>query len=68
MFFIPYDNWKTLSFLYKFAVTQRFGETVMFLCSLKQVFWKKSAFYIRYLHNEITMLLITKVRNKVSPS
>ena len=33
-------------FLYKFIVTQRFGETAMFLCSLKLVFWKKSAFYI----------------------
>ena len=30
----------------------------MLLSSLKQVFWKKSAFYIRYLHNNITMLLI----------
>ena len=33
-------------FLYKFIVTQRFGET-MLLYSLKQVFWKKSEFYIR---------------------
>ena len=31
-------------FLYKFIVTQKFGETAMLLCSLKQVFWKKSAF------------------------
>ena len=31
-------------FLYKFIVTQRFVETAMLLCSLKQVFWKKSAF------------------------
>ena len=31
---------------------------VVLLSSLKQVFWKKSAFYILYLHNNITMLLI----------
>ena len=38
-------------FLYKFIITQRFGETAMLLCSLKQVSCKKSAIYIRYLHN-----------------
>ena len=42
-------------------VTQRFGEIAILLCSLKQVFWKQSAFYIRYLHNNIKMLLMTKV-------
>ena len=57
-----------IHFLYKFIVTQRFGETAMLLCSSKQVFWKKSAFYIRYLRNNITMLLIPKVHNKVSTS
>ena len=45
-------------FLYKFIVTQRFGTTAMLLSSLKQVFWKKSALYISYLHNNITMLLL----------
>ena len=43
----------------------RYGETAMLLFSLKQVFWKKSAFYIRVLHYNITMLLID---NKVSTS
>ena len=46
---------------YKFIVTQRFGTTTMLLRSLKQVFWNKSTFYIRYTHNYITMLLIPKV-------
>ena len=39
-------------FLSKFIITQRFGETAM------KVFWKKSAFYIRYLHSNTTMLLV----------
>ena len=38
-------------FLYKFMVTQRFFVTVKFLRSLKQVFWKKSVFYVHYLQN-----------------
>ena len=46
---------------YKFIVTQRFGTAAMLLRSLKQVFWNKSTFYIRYNHNYITMLLIPKV-------
>ena len=46
------------SFLYKLIVTQKFGVTAMLLRSLKQVFWKKSAFCIHYFHNKITMLLI----------
>ena len=37
--------------LYKFIVIRKFSETAMLLCSLKQVFWKKPWFYIRYLHN-----------------
>ena len=56
------------SFLYKFNVTLRFGATAMLLRSLKQVFWKKSAFYIHYLHNNITMLLIPKAQNQASTS
>ena len=55
-------------FLYKFNVTKRFGETPMLLCSLKKGFWKKSTFYIRSLHNSITMLLIPKMFNKLSTS
>ena len=46
------------SFLYKLIITQKFGVTAMLLRSLKQVFWKKSVFYIHYFHNNITMLLI----------
>ena len=37
------------SFLYKLIVTQRFGVTAKLLRSLKQVFWKKSVFYIHHL-------------------
>ena len=39
--------------------TQMFGEPTMLLCSLKQVFWNKSSFYVRYLHNDLTMLRST---------
>ena len=53
-------------FLQKFSVTQRFGAIAMLLRSLKQVFWKRSAFYVRYLHNNTSMLLILKVQNKGS--
>ena len=65
MIFIPCDNWKQ-NFLYKFIITQRFVATAMLLRSLKQVFWKKSAFYVRYFDNNITMMLIPKVQNKPS--
>ena len=51
-------------FLHKFIVTERFGATTMLLRSLKQVFWNKPAFYVRYLRNNITVLLIPKVQNK----
>ena len=56
-FFIPCDNCKQHS-LHKFIVKQRLGATTMLLRSFKQVFWKKSVFYIHYLHNNITMMLI----------
>ena len=46
------------SFLYKLIFTKKFGVTAMLLRSLKQIFWKKSVFYIHYFHNNITMLLI----------
>ena len=65
MFFILWDNWKQY-LLHKFIITQRHGATAMLLHSLKQVFWKKFAFYIIYLHNNITMLLTPKVQNKDS--
>ena len=67
MFFILYDNWKQY-FLHKFIVTLRLGATAMLLRSLKQVFSKKSAFYVRYLHNNIPMMPIPKVQNKTSTS
>ena len=47
--------------LYKF----RFRTTSMLLHSLKQVFWIKSALYIHYLYNNITMLLKPKVQKKI---
>ena len=53
-------------FLYKFSVTQRFGAIAMLLCSLKQMFWKRSAFYVRYLLNNTSMQLILKVQNEFS--
>ena len=52
-------------FLYKFIATQKFFAFTMLLRSLKQVFWKKSVFYVRYLQNNITMLLIPKVQLKI---
>ena len=65
MLFIP-RVFERHYFLHKFIVTQSFGETVNLLCSFKQIFWRKSAFYIRYLHNNITMLPIPKLHNKSS--
>ena len=56
-------NWKQY-FLHKFVFTQRLDTTPMLLRSLKQVFWKKSAFYVHYLHDNITM--IPKIQNKDS--
>ena len=55
-------------FLYKFSATQRFGAIAMLLCSLKQMFWKRSAFYVRYLYKKTLMLLILKVQNEFSTS
>ena len=57
-------NWKTL-FLNKFSVTQRFGAIAMFLNALQQVLWKRSAFYVCYLHNNTSILLIPKVSKKI---
>ena len=45
IFFILRDNWKQY-FLHKFIVPQRLGATAMLLRSLKQLFWKKSGFYM----------------------
>ena len=65
IFSIPFGYCKQY-FLLKFIVTQRLGVSNMLLCYFKQVFWKKSAFYTRYLHNNITIMLTTEVQNKVS--
>ena len=51
-------------FLHRFSVTQRFRAVAMLLRSLKQVFWKRCAFYVRYLQNNTSMLLILKVQKK----
>ena len=45
MFFVPRDNWRSLFFLKVFRYCEIFS-TVIFSFSLKQVFWKKSVFYI----------------------
>ena len=37
-------------FWYKLIVALRFFATAMLLRSVKQVFWKKSVFYVRHLH------------------
>ena len=50
IFFSPCDNCKQY-FLHKQIITQRLGATAMLLHSFKQVFWKKSIFYVRCLHN-----------------
>ena len=68
MSFIPCDNWKTLLFLHKFIVNQSLFATAIFLRSLKTVFWKRSVFYFYYSHNNVVILLITKVLNKTSTS
>ena len=52
MLFIPYDNCKQY-FLHKFIIIQRHGATAMLLRFFEQVFWKKSTFYVLYLHNNI---------------
>ena len=58
----------TRHYLYKFSVTLRFFPIAMLLSFFKQAFRKRSVFYIRYLHNNITMLLIPKVQTKASTS
>ena len=55
-------------FLLKFIVIQMLGCNRHMLRSLKQVSWKKSAFYVRFLHSNITIMLIPKVQNKASTS
>ena len=73
MIFIPCNNWKQY-FLHKFIATQRLGAIAMLLRSLKQrhlwlclkqVFWKNSKCYVRYLHNNFTMMRIPKFQIKL---
>ena len=58
MFFIPCDNWKQ----YIFYTNLSFPGGLVQLRSMKQVFWRKSAFHVRYLRNNITMMLKPKVQ------
>ena len=53
-------------FSYQFIITERFGATAKLLRSLKQVLWRKSAFYVHYFHNNITVLLVPKVQNNAN--
>ena len=55
--------WRDYSW-YKFIFTQSVFAVTMLLRSLKQVFWKKSVFYVRYLRNS-NKANIPKVQAKV---
>ena len=45
IFFIPFDNWKSLLFVKVCSYFEILSAVILHL-SLKQVFWKKSAFYV----------------------
>ena len=51
-------------FLRKFSSTQRFGAIAMLLRSLTQVFWSRSAFYVRYLQSNTSMLHFNAANTK----
>ena len=51
-------------FLRKFSSTQRFGAIAMLLRSLTQVFWSRSAFYVRYLQSNPSMLHFNAANTK----
>ena len=51
-------------FLRKFSSTQRFGAIAMLLRSLTQVFWSKSAFYVRYLQSNTSVLHFNAANTK----
>ena len=55
--FIPCDDLKNY-FLKKFIFTQSIFAIAMLLSSLKQLFWKKSVFCIRYLYNNTKDVLL----------
>ena len=58
MFFVTCDNWKTFFFIQAYHYPEAWCNRHVELRSLKQVFWKKSRFYINYFYINITMLLI----------
>ena len=51
-------------FLCKFSSTQRFGAIAMLLRSLTQVFWSRSAFYVRYLQSNTSVLHFNAANTK----
>ena len=51
-------------FLHKFSSTQRFGAIAMLLRSLTQVFWSRSAFYVRYLQSNTSVLHFNAANTK----
>ena len=54
-------------FLHKFSTTQRFGVFAMLLRSLTQVFWNRSAFYVRYLLESRTSMRPFNAANTKGP-
>ena len=47
IFFIPFDNWKLLVFVKVCRYYEILSAAILLLqLSLKQVFWKKSIFYV----------------------
>ena len=66
--FIPCDDLKNY-FLKKFIFTQSIFAIAMLLSSLKQLFWKKSVFCIRYLYNNTKdVLLVNNKANTKGPN
>ena len=63
MFFIPCDKWET--FFIQIYRNPKVWYNRLVLRSLKQMFLKKPTIYIRYIHNDITVV-IPKVQNKTS--
>ena len=51
-------------FLRKFGSNQRFGAIAMLLRSLTQVFWNRSAFYVRYLRSNTSVLPFNAANTK----
>ena len=51
-------------FLHKFSTTRRFGVFAMLLRPLTQVYWDRSAFYVRYLQSNTVMRPFTAANTK----